>query len=92
VQSKTYRPWLRVKNDGVSDILWTYWNTNYIWDGVLVLASKDLYAVNPGTVYKTYIGTNKIIIDSSGIDLGFSSDRIRIFSEVLWQSSVDKAV
>jgi hypothetical protein len=92
IQSKTYRPWLRVKNDGISDILWTYWNTNFIWDGVLVLASKDLYAVNPGTVYKTYIGTNKIVIDSSGIDLGFSSDRVRIFSEVLWQSSVDKAV
>lgn len=92
IQSKTYRPWLKVKNDGVSDILWTYWNTNYIWDGVLVLASKDLYSVNPGIVYKSYIGTNKIIVDSSNIDLSFSSERVRIFSDVLWQSSVDKPV
>lgn len=92
IQSKTYRPWLRVKNDGAVDILWTYWSTNYIWDGVLVLASKDLYAVNPGVVYKTYIGTNKIVVDSSSIDLSFASDRVRVFSDVLWQSSVDKPV
>jgi hypothetical protein len=98
IQSKTYRPWLKVVNDGVDDVIWNYWygdlpsNGNYTWNGVLVLASKDLYAVNPGDVYKTYIGTNKIIIDTSTVNISFNADRVRIFSDVSWQSSVSTPV
>ena len=92
IQSKTFRPWLKVLGDGVSDILWQYWNINYNWDGVLVLTSSDLYSVNPGDVYRAYIGNNKTVIDSSAIDISFTMDNIKVFSDTTWQSSVNTPV
>jgi hypothetical protein len=47
-----------------------YWLNSFTWEGVLIISASDLYGVNPSDVYKTYIGTNKIIIDDDeGYDL-----------------------
>jgi len=92
IQSKTYRPWLKVKNDGISDIFWEYWANNYIWDGVLVTALSNLYGVNPKDVYTSYIGTNKIIFDSTQEDITFTQSPIRVFTGVQWQSTVNTPV
>ena len=87
IQSKVYRPWLRVKNSGVTDLYWTYWYTSYNWDGVLVLSSSELYGVNPATVYETYIGRNKFIIDSNTQEsLNFTADSVKIYSDTSWQT------
>lgn len=87
IQSRVYRPWLRVKNSGVSDLYWTYWYASYNWEGVLVLSSSELYGVNPSVVYETYIGRNKFIIDSNTQEsLNFSADSIKIYSDASWQT------
>lgn len=87
IQSKIYRPWLKVKNNGVSDLFWSYWYSSYNWNGVLVTESSELYGVNPSEVYKTYIGRNKIVVDSNTSEsLNFVADSIKIFTDTLWQT------
>ena len=65
VQQKEYRKWFGVKYILPEDIDWDYWLTeDYLWDGVLVLTETNYYGVDPSTIYKSYTGTNKIIVDS----------------------------
>jgi hypothetical protein len=65
VQEKEYRKWFGVKYILPENIEWDYWLTqDFLWEGVLVLASTNYYGVDPSTIYKSYTGTNKIIIDS----------------------------
>lgn len=92
IQSKTYRPWLKVKTTGIEDLEWSFWNDSYLWEGVLVVAATDLYGVNPESVYSSYIGNNKIVIDSSSENIWLNQDTIRIFSNTEWKSSIGTPV
>jgi hypothetical protein len=85
------RPWIKVKNDGLIDLDWQYWVTDYIWQEVLVIASSNLYATNPDEIYKSYIGTNKIIVDDSE-GMSFEADKIKIYQETTWQTTVKTPV
>lgn len=93
IQSKIYRKWLRVKNDGDNDIFWSYWLNSFIWNEVLVLSTAELYGVDPSTVYNAYIGRNKFIVEpntSEGII--FTADSMKIFTNTLWQSDIQTPV
>jgi hypothetical protein len=91
VQSTINRPWLRVKNDGELSFDWQYWNSNFIWQDVLVVNALDLYGVNPEIVHKTYIGTNKIIIDDSE-GMVFDAEKVKVYSNLTWQTQVKTPV
>ena len=54
---------------------------------MLVLSSIDLYGVNPEEVYKTYIGTNKIIVDDNE-GMTFDADKIKIYKDTGWSSTI----
>jgi hypothetical protein len=87
VQSTLTRSWLRVESDGITNYDWEYWLNSFTWDGVLVISSSDLYGVNPADVYKSYIGTNKIIIDDNE-GLSIEPNNLSIYSEVIWSTNV----
>lgn len=91
VQQVTNRPWFKVKSVGETDFDWQYWDTSYIWNGVLVISSTSYYGVDPKDIYKAYTGTNKIIVDD---DRPFSlgSYEYRLLDNVIWQSDVINAV
>jgi hypothetical protein len=91
VQSEITRPWLEVKTNGVLNFDWEYWVNSFIWEGVLVISSSDLYGVSPADVYKTYIGTNKIIIDDDE-GMMFDADKIKIYNDTTWTVRVGSAV
>ena len=68
VQKVEIRPWFAVKYASPLTLEWDYWHTSsYIWDGVLILASTSYYGVDPSTIYKSYTGTNKIVIDTDKV-------------------------
>jgi hypothetical protein len=68
VQQVEIRPWFAVKYAIPLTLEWDYWkSSSFIWNEVLVLASSSYYGVNPETIYKSYTGTNKIIIDSEKV-------------------------
>jgi hypothetical protein len=91
VQQVTNRPWFKVRSVGDIDFDWQFWDTSFIWNGVLVLSSTSYYGVSPEDIYKSYTGTNKIIVDDDRVfslgDYEYSS-----LNGVVWQSQVLNAV
>jgi hypothetical protein len=68
VQETEFRKWFGVKYIAPEDIEWNYWFTgDFLWDGVAVLSKTNYYGVDPSTIYKSYTGTNKIIVDSESV-------------------------
>ena len=87
IQSTLVRPWLKVKTDGVTNFNWQYWLNSFTWQGVLVIGTSNLYGVNPDSVYQTYLGTNKIIVDDLE-GMIFDADKVKIYADASWQTSV----
>jgi len=67
IQNTSARPWLKVKQDGLLEIDWQYWEGQFKWFEVLVLSSSDFYGVDPSVIYKTYAGTSRVGIDDKTI-------------------------
>ena len=91
IQSVITRPWANVKTEDGTNFDWQHWKTNYSWNGMLVVSTSSTYGVNPSEIYKTYIGTNKIIVDD-GEGMSLDSDKLKIYDAVEWSSSVVTAV
>ena len=92
VQSVSERPWFRVKllnNEGID---WEFWdNGSFNWNNVLILSETSYYGVDPSDVYKSYTGTNKIIVDDERpVSLGDYS--YTIFTDVNWNQFVQDPV
>jgi hypothetical protein len=68
VQKIQVRPWFAVENAPPETLEWDYWRSSaFLWEGVLIVSLKNYYGVSPSTIYKSYTGTNKIIVDSPGV-------------------------
>jgi hypothetical protein len=67
IQTTSARQWLKVKQDGFLELDWSYWEGQFKWFEVLVLASSSFYGVDPSGIYKTYVGTSKVGIDDRTI-------------------------
>jgi len=91
VQNITERPWFRVKSDGGIEFDWQYWDSAYVWQGVLVLSNTSYYGVKPSDIYKSYVGTNKFIIDDTR-QFRLNNYEYRIYADALWQSTVQNAI
>ncbi len=88
VQNVSERPWFRVKVLNSSELDWKFWNTGtFNWNKVLVLSETSYYGVNPEEVYKSYTGTNKIIIDDTRV-LRFGNYKYTTYSDVNWNQIV----
>jgi hypothetical protein len=72
--------------DGVT-LDWQYWVDSYIWEEVLIIGQSEIYGVNPSDVYKTYLGTNKVIFDDSD-GLIVDAEKILVYTDIDWQSSI----
>ena len=83
VQSNLLRPWLKVQTDGITSFDWEFWLNSFNWEGVLVISASDLYGVLPSDVYKTYIGTNKIIIDDEE-GMVFDAEKLKVYNDTTW--------
>jgi hypothetical protein len=88
VQNVSERPWFRVKVLNSSELDWKFWNIgSFNWNKVLVLSETSYYGVNPSEVYKSYTGTNKIIVDDDSL-LRFGNYRYTAYSDVNWNQLV----
>jgi hypothetical protein len=92
VQSISERPWFRVKVLGSYGLDWQFWdNGSFNWNKVLVLSETSYYGVDPSDVYKSYTGTNKIIVDDiRPISIGEYS--YTVFTDVNWNQFVQDPV
>jgi hypothetical protein len=89
VQNIAERPWFRVKVLGSSPLDWEFWDSpSFNWNKVLVLSETSYYGVNPSDVYKSYTGTNKIIVDDDR-PVRFEEYTYTIFTDVKWSQFVE---
>jgi hypothetical protein len=91
IESKTERPWFRVLSDGTSVLDWQFWLNTSTWGGMLILSSSDFYGINPTNIYKTYMGTNKIIIDDEE-GLIYQAEKIKVYANAEWSTTVSTPV
>jgi hypothetical protein len=92
VQNIAERPWFRVKVLGSYGLDWEFWNTgSFNWNKVLVLSETSYYGVNPSDIYKSYTGTNKIIVDDDR-PVRFSEYAYTLFTDVNWNQFVQDPV
>lgn len=69
VQLSVNRPWSRVlAKDENENYIWNFWNESFKWGDVLVVSTTSSFGVDASNIYKTYTGTNKIIIDDTKTD------------------------
>jgi len=63
LQRTSYRSWNGVVYSPFGSLFWGQWTNAFNWNGVLVAASSEFFGIDPANIYKTYTGTNKIIVD-----------------------------
>jgi hypothetical protein len=89
VQNIAERPWFRVKVIDSYNLDWEFWDTgSFNWNKVLVLSETSYYGVNPSDVYKSYTGTNKIIVDDER-PVRFGEYSYALFTEANWNHFVE---
>lgn len=92
VQKVSTRPWFKIKRSGPLTLDWDYWLPQFfLWNGVLIQSSISYYGVDPEDVYKSYVGTNKIITGTDRV-FGIGDCEYRVYQNVLWQQSTSSAV
>jgi hypothetical protein len=91
IQRQTLRSWYTAKFDNIDVYAWDFWNEEYTWNGMLVFSSSTYFGVNPADIYKTYTGTNKIIIDDD-TPLKINNYEYTNYQNIGWQNRVVSAV
>lgn len=82
VQTTSARQWLKVKEDGLLQFDWGYWEGQFKWFEVLVLSSTSFYGVDPSGIYKTYVGTARVVLDDKTV-LRTGRYKYRMFSDTI---------
>lgn len=84
VQNISERPWFRVKVLSGSSLDWDFWHTGpFNWNKVLVLTETSYYGVNPSEVYKSYTGTNKIIVGDN-VPISVGNYAYSLYNDIFW--------
>lgn len=91
IQRQTLRSWYTAKFDNPDTYDWDFWNEDYTWNGVLVFSTSTYFGINPSDIYKTYTGTNKIIIDDDR-PLKINGYSYTNYQGIAWQTKVISAV
>jgi hypothetical protein len=66
-------------------------NFNIEWENILFIPVTKSYSLDPSAIYRTYLGTNKTIIQDSNV-LMFKDYSYRLYKNVRWQSNILSAV
>lgn len=87
----TSRIWFQVKQQDLVELDWQFWEEVGVWNDVLVLSTSTFLGANPSDIYKSYTGTNKIIVGDDRV-FSLNSYEYGVYSDVTWQSKVVSAV
>jgi hypothetical protein len=61
--------------------------TQLLWQDVLYVSIETSFVVDPATIYREYVGTNRITATSQK-DLRFGSYKYSVYADAEWRSSV----
>jgi hypothetical protein len=85
------RIWFRIKQQDLTELDWQFWEEVGVWEEVLVLSTSAFSGTNPSDIYKSYTGTNKIIVDDER-PFRLNSYQYKVYSDISWQSKIASAV
>lgn len=93
IQRQELRPWSETLSpDGIEVRDWGFWSDSFIWNDVLIKSTTNIYEITPDIIYKTYIGTNKIIIDDNSGGVSIKNYEYPVYSGISWSTSVTTPV
>lgn len=77
----SYDDWDAVKTDGVQ---------TFLWSTVYIVVKTSTKPVDQTEIYRSYLGTNKIIVDTSGntVTLKPQNCEYTIYNEVEWKTTI----
>lgn len=87
----TNRLWFQVRQADLTELDWQFWDEAGVWDEVLVLSTSAFSGTNPSDIYKSYTGTNKIVIDDDR-PFRLNSYQYKVYSNISWRSKIASAV
>lgn len=93
VERETKRSWFGVLSSFGQwlDVLRKTNSGNYVWNDILVISSTDYYGISPQTIYQSYVGTRKTIVDDyKTFSIGKCS--YSIISDINWRAKSYTAV
>lgn len=81
-----YQKWSDI--DGAD---WSIYSSG-TWENVRVLSSTEISGVDGSKTYKTYFGSNRLIIDNSESVLGFNGYEYDVYPNIVWKTVSTSAV
>jgi hypothetical protein len=87
-QKVSYRSWGAVSSTGS----WDFWQTWGTWSRTKITSTNNVYAIDPSDIFARYVGTNRIIIDDTTDGILFDPEKIRVYIDIGWSTSVKTAV
>jgi hypothetical protein len=85
-QQISRRFWLNIKFFVPGEELsWDFWAQSFLWEGLLVVSSENIYGVSPQTIYNSYMGTNKVIVDDDR-PMTLNDYSYSVYKDVEWRS------
>lgn len=96
-----YRKWYAVRSEPDNVLDWQYWRDldgqpdpdnpeeflDYTWSEVLFLLESEPTVLDPGKIYKQYVGTDRLVFeDNSTLSLG--NYRYSTFKDVKWSRQI----
>lgn len=96
-QSIVYRRWENVDGTPANPLIWDYWRIGQdpaksgLWDNVLKLAETGVFGVSPETLFKTYTGTNRQVVDDNSFFV-ILDDGATMFMGAEWSTYTQKPV
>ena len=100
VERQSLRSWNQVRTgevDGTPTTFdWAYTlkpqpGTTYSWGDVLIISSTDYYGADISSLYGSYTGTNKLIVDDNHVT-GIGSSRFVVRNGIIKTSTIANAV
>jgi hypothetical protein len=91
IQRQTLRSWFTAKFANPDTYDWDFWSDGFTWNGLLVLSSSTFFGIDPQDIYKSYTGTNKIIIDDDR-PIRIDDYQYSTYQAVNWQTATIKPV
>jgi hypothetical protein len=89
VERQSKRTWSRIftEYEDWLNLLQAALVGNFLWNDVLVTSSVSFFGINPGDIYKAYIGINKQSVEGAE-ELLLGDAEIRVFTDIEWSSNV----
>jgi hypothetical protein len=88
IQRSTLRSWFLA---AVDNTVWNLYSQSFTWNSVLIVSQSNILGVDPSDIYKTYTGTNKIIIDDN-VPLKVNNYEYNLYQGITWQTRILPAV